>query len=71
MNTKKFLVYLLLILLTSGILFFNFSCKNTLIDEIEQTVEIVVTPPEVLAIYPAVASENIPITLSTVTATFS
>ena len=47
------------------------TCKNPLLQEIEEVVEVVVTPPEVLAIYPEENAVDIPITLNTITVTFS
>ncbi|MBI9101017.1 MAG: Ig-like domain-containing protein [Spirochaetales bacterium] len=48
-----------------------FGCRNSLVNIIEDEVAVAVTAPEVLSIYPTVAAEDIPISLSTITATLS
>ena len=52
-------------------LFVLFSCRNSLLNAIEDEVEVAVTPPEVLSIYPSESSVDIPITLNTITVTLS
>ncbi|MBN1687038.1 MAG: Ig-like domain-containing protein, partial [Spirochaetales bacterium] len=47
------------------------SCPNPLLTGIEEAVEVVVTPPEVKAVYPAANSSNIPTNLEVITVTFS
>lgn len=54
-----------------ALLIILFGCSSPLLDAIEEEVEIVTAPPEVSSHYPAGGAENIPITLSSVTATFT
>jgi len=48
-----------------------FSCKNPLLTEIEDTVDIVVTPPSVASIYPLSSAKNIPVNLENISVTFT
>jgi len=47
------------------------SCPNPLLTTIEENVSIVVTPPEVLSIFPAANGENVAINLENISVTFS
>ncbi len=48
-----------------------FGCKNPLLTEIEQTVDVAVTPPEILSIYPLNIEQDVAINLQTISVTFS
>src|SRR6056297_3751602 len=58
-------------IITTFLLFSLFSCPLPLMDEIEEDVKIVITPPSVKSIYPNDNSTNIPINLETISITFT
>src|SRR6056297_67531 len=60
-----------ILIFTTLLLFSLFSCPLPIMEEIEQDVELVITPPSVKSIYPNDSSTNIPINLETISITFT
>ena len=68
---KKILPLLFLAGAVSAVLFGIYSCKSPLLTEIVDSVEVVITPPDVVAIFPADQAVDVPINIETITITLS
>ncbi|MBI9099909.1 MAG: Ig-like domain-containing protein, partial [Spirochaetaceae bacterium] len=56
---------------TLAVLIIFFGCSSPLMDIIEEEVEVVVTPPSILTLYPESDSTNIPVDIDNILITFS